>query len=560
MSVPASPTRRPARPTNVSEHWRANPFHRLRLNEAQAPDRVERWGNDPRVGNAERGRELGRGVWRIAAEILRGEHVLPWLPAHPSKHFTARLHSFAWLVDLAAVGPSAHSRIAQLVDAWVEEHGEWDDIAWDPELTAERVFALLCWGKPAFELGAAERRAALLRSMARQVQLLLVAQSELSERHLGSIKAGAALILAAAAGFGDEDTLASHGEEMLMEACAKQFFPDGAHFSRAPEALMEALCDLVTAADVLAEPAPMLAETLTKLANMLRMFRMGDGALPCFHGGSEGSAATIEAVLARVAGEVRSFQFATHAGFQRLESGPLRVMFDTGTAPPLAYSERAHASALAFELTSERERIIVNVGAARELEPAARMAARATNGHSTLIIDDALSAELESPRRGNGPSRLVGPTLDDVRRSSDESGITVQGRHDGYRSEFGLLHRRYLFIDHEGKNLRGIDELIRPMKHKGAASKTPIPFVARFHLHPSVRARLSDTQTAVLETPGGQRWRLRTDAPGLAIEPSIYWGGPAPREGWQIVLSGAADPMGHGLSPPNRIRWALARA
>mgnify|MGYP003502893472 CR=1 FL=1 len=28
----------------------------------------------------------------------------------------------------------------------------------------------------------------------------------------------------------------------------------------------------------------------------------------------------------------------------------------------------------------------------------------------------------------------------------------------------------------------------------------------------------------------------------------------------KIVLTGEADPMGHGLAPPNRIRWALTRA
>jgi len=67
-------------------------------------------------------------------------------------------------------------------------------------------------------------------------------------------------------------------------------------------------------------------------------------------------------------------------------------------------------------------------------------------------------------------------------------------------------------------------------------------------------------QMALLETPGGQRWRLRTDAPEIAIEPSIYWGGASPCESLQITLRGEADPMGHGLSPPNRIRWALARA
>src|SRR5690349_1783683 len=181
MNAPVSPPRRPPRPPQVSESWRANPFHRMRLGD-EAPDRIARWGADPRVGDAERGRELGRGVWRIAAERLIGEHAIPWRGKHPSRHFAARLHSFSWLIDLAAVGPSAHARIADLVDTWIESYGEWDDLAWDPELTAERLFAWLCWGRAAFESGDPEKRADLLRSAARQARLLVVAQSDLVER------------------------------------------------------------------------------------------------------------------------------------------------------------------------------------------------------------------------------------------------------------------------------------------------------------------------------------------------------------------------------------------
>ncbi|MCL4713265.1 MAG: heparinase II/III family protein [Hyphomonadaceae bacterium] len=557
MNAPASP--RPPRPIAASEHWRANPFHRIRLGEVPAPDRIERWGRDPRTGNVDRGRDILSGRWRIGAEHIRGEFVSPWALTHPSRHFTARLHSFNWLIDLAALGPLADVRIAALVDEWVGAFGEWDEIAWDPELTAERVYALLCWGRPAFERGAPELRPALLRSLARQARLLMLAHGELSERHLGSIKAGAALILAGAAGLGDPARLAEQGEEMLIEACAKQFFPDGGHMSRSPEALAKAIFDITTAQDALAEPQRILGETLPKLANMLRMLRLGDGGLACFHGGSESSAASIDAALERCGGEVRNFQFGNHTGFQRLEGGALRVLFDVGGAPPLSYAERAHASALAFEMSSERERLIVNIGAGRELAPDARQAARATNAHSTLSLGDALSAALED-RRGKGSPRLVGPTLDDVRRSADDAGITVQGRHDGYRAAFGLMHRRYLFIDHEGRNLRGIDELIRPQKHKGPTPKGEIPYMIRFHLHPSVRAQLIEHQMALLETPGGQAWRLRTDAPLINIEPSTYWGGHFPRDTCQITLSGGADPLGHGLAPPNRIRWALARS
>ncbi len=527
----------------------------MRLGEA-APDRVGYYGDDPRKGEAARGREIERGIWRIGAERLSAPS--PWRAQHPSRHFSARLHAFGWLADLAAA--HAHARMAQLTDAWVEEFGEWDDFAWDVELTAERLFAWLTWGRSAFEVGSPDKRLALLRSAARQARLLLIAQNDVSDRHLAAIKAGAALVLAAAAGFPEANRLAEQGEELLIEACAKQFYADGGHLSRSPEALAQALCDLVTALDAMEEPPQIIRETLPRLANMLRMLRLGDGGLACFHGGSEGDAAALDEALARVPGPVRAFQFANHTAFQRLESGAMRVLFDVGGAPPPSYAERAHASALAFELSDGQERLIVNIGAGRDLEPDARQAARATNAHSTLVLDDALSATLEEPRRGRGAGRLSGPALDEVRRAADESGVTVQGRHDGYRAAYGLLHRRYLFIDNDGKNLRGIDELARPIKMKGAPRKTEAPYVVRFHLHPNVSAKLIEHQMALLETASGLRWRLRTDAPNIAVEPSIYWGGKAPRESLQITLSGMADPMGHGLAPPNRIRWALARA
>jgi uncharacterized heparinase superfamily protein len=547
---PASETRA----DRVSELWRANPFHRPRLGDS-VPQRIERWGADPRVGDPERGGALARGAWRIASERLAGEHALPWNVQHPSRHFTARLHAFSWLIDLAAIG--AHERMAALIESWVESYGEWDEFHWDPELTAERVFAWLCWGRAAIESAPPPRREKVLRSLARQVRLLLLEANDLGERRLGAIKAGAALAIAGAAGLPDAERLREQGEEMLVEACAKQFLPDGGHLSRAPEAVLDALCDLLAASVALEAVPAMIRDLLPKLANMVRFFRLGDGGLSCFHGGSAAASATIEAALAQVRDQARPFLFAERSGFQRLVAGPMIALFDVGSAPPAAYSERAHASALAFELSSEGERLIVNVGAAREASPPLRVAARATNGHSTLIVGDALSANLEGARRGR--ARLSGPELDDVRRSADDSGVTVQGRHDGYREKFGLLHRRYVFMDAEGKNLRGIDELIRPTRLRTAPARRTIPFVVRFHLHPDVRARPAEQGVVMLETLAGQRWRFRTDAPASAATASIYWGGPEPRDAQQIVLSGDADPMGHGLSPPNRVRWALAR-
>src|SRR5262249_29637984 len=137
--------------------------------------------------------------------------------------------------------------IAELIETWVERYGEWDDLAWDAELTAERLYAWLTAGRPALELSDARVRQHVLRSAARQSRLLLLAQSELTGPRTCLIKADAAMVLAGTAGFPEADRLVEQGEEMLLEALAKQFLPDGGHQSRSPETLAEALCDLLTA-------------------------------------------------------------------------------------------------------------------------------------------------------------------------------------------------------------------------------------------------------------------------------------------------------------------------
>src|SRR5690606_36793970 len=91
------------------------------------------------------------------------------------------------------------------------------------------------------------------------------------------------------------------------------------------------------------------------------------------------------APLPRVGGEIRPFQFANHTGFQRVGVGPMRELVDVGGAPALKYAERAHARALAFELSSGTGRLLGNIGATRELSPAARMRARAATDRSTPL-------------------------------------------------------------------------------------------------------------------------------------------------------------------------------
>jgi uncharacterized heparinase superfamily protein len=147
-----------------------------------------------------------------------------------------------------------------------------------------------------------------------------------------------------------------------------------------------------------------------------------------------------------------------------------------------------------------------------------------------------------------------------AKRNDDDEGARIEAQHDGYRADYGLIHRRAVYMDKAGVDLRGVDTLSRPANEKKAPDDFRPPFAIRFHLHPDVVPTMGEAGVVYLEGPFGSRWRFRTDAANLALEDSVYLGnldGPARTR--QVVLSGEADPKGVGEGPPNRVRWAFTR-
>lgn len=544
----------------ASEEWRATPFYRMMLRGAD-PEAITQWGRDVRVGDFARGMDIVRGSWRIASEKLPVMAPAPWSAPPPSLHFAARLHSFSWLIDVARVGVSGQEAAAVLIDSWVEGFGrDFHAAAWAPELVAERLFAWLCHGRAAFEQGDPLRRPDLLRSFARQARHLQLAVQDLREP-LSRVKAGAALVLAGVSGIPDGERLREEGEETLEEACASQFLSDGGHQSRSPQALLEVYCDLLAADDALVrqglETPRLVREALPRAAAMLRLFRMSDGKLFCANGGAEGSVETLEAAL-REAAKAREYSFATTSGYQRLAASDVVLMMDVGGAPAPAYGERAHAGALSFELSCGPDRIIVNVGSGMELLPEWRAAGRATNGHSTLVIDDALSAVFSQRRAGRGAAHPIGPIVGQ-KRTEEDDGVLIDAHHDGYRAQYGYLHRRRVFLSSDGRQMWGQDAAAPPLGGARAGLK-PAAFAVRFHLHPLVRAERSDVHQMTLTPPNGPAWNFVTDARRMEIEHSIYLSGASgPQRSRQIVLYGVTDPGAPEDRSPNLVKWKLAR-
>jgi uncharacterized heparinase superfamily protein len=329
--------------------------------------------------------------------------------------------------------------------------------------------------------------------------------------------------------------LIRRGGKFLNDCLAREILPDGTHISRNIRLHMELLADLLPLRQAYLsrglEPPVEMIRAIDRMMPMLRLFRHGDGSLALFHGMGETASDLVATLLAYDEVRGRPMLHAPYGGYERLEQGETVVVADMGSAPPLEWSIEAHASALAFELSSGQNRIVVNCGVPRSSSDEVRQLVRATAAHSTLTLGEASScrfAQPQWPRGHNGQIIIDGPSPFQATRSAPsdnglhDNGMEVIAQHDGYQAQFGLVHERRLWLDVTGHRLAGSDRLMGD-----ALLLEPPSAVLRFHLHPSVRAsRVADGRTVMLLLPHGEAWSFETNAPVVGIEESVFFTAP----------------------------------
>ncbi|MGH6792005.1 MAG: heparinase II/III domain-containing protein, partial [Methyloceanibacter sp.] len=126
-----------------------------------------------------------------------------------------------------------------------------------------------------------------------------------------------------------------------------------------------------------------------------------------------------------------------------------------------------------------------------------------------------------------------------------------------YVMRYGVSHSRQILISSTGRLISSEDKLTAP---KGLKSPDNDliggAYAIRFHLHPSVKARILDERTAELALPNGEAWRISSNAPEIAIEDSyLIADSRGPQQSSQVVLSGMMGEA-HEVRIVWNIEWA----
>ncbi|PJA78069.1 MAG: heparinase, partial [Nitrospirae bacterium CG_4_9_14_3_um_filter_51_5] len=228
----------------------------------------------------------------------------------------------------------------------------------------------------------------------------------------------------------------------LARDCAAEIDAEGGIQTRNPEELLEVFTLLTWAAQALAEAGPggtpAHLAAIERIAPALRALRHADGGLARFHGGGRGLAGRLDLALANAGVKALAHPGLT-MGFARLSGGRTSVVVDAADPPGGRAGRLAHASTLAFELTSGRRPVVVNCGSGTPFGPAWQRASRATASHSTLAIEGFSSSRFGA--RSN-EALVDSAHVVLVRQAVGEAGHHLVLAQDGWSATHGLTHSR----------------------------------------------------------------------------------------------------------------------
>lgn len=525
----------------------ASPFYRA-LIAGRRPESLIAAPIDPWTGNGDTGLALLEGRYRFNDREAAAPGQPPWLLRPHDLEWTRALHGFTWLRDLKALDTdTARQTARRLVTSWIDTFNDWDDLTWAPDVVARRLIAWL--GHTSFLMSDAESDFVpnFLDSIMRQVRHLGLSVNDCPP---GRARLTAALGLSYAGGcLPGEIAKRDRGLALVEKEVARMILSDGGAVSRCPNDTVSILRDIVQLRHGLRaaafDPPYSLQDAEQRMTAFVAMMCHEDGGLGVFNGGDEGDFETIRQIFDAAKWDEQIRLSAPRSGYERLQVERAAVLVDTGLPIGPPHAAYAYAGSLAMEFSVDGQRIVVNCGNGADRGGDWAAVGTATAAHSTLTVNDTNAAALQDD--GSVGRRATAVVVD---RDEDADGnMWFDGNHDGYRDNFGLVHRRRIYLSNTGEDLRGHDTLTYISEHHDQGHTA----ILRFHLCPGVQASLVNRDTAVLmRLPSGDAWRFRASGGDIGIEESIYMGRDRQLTATeQITLTGHTGEMGLTL------RWAF---
>ena len=312
-----------------------------------------------------------------------------------------------------------------------------------------------------------------------------------------------------------------------LEKIVKNYFDEnGFPKSRNPEDVFTCIKYLILIREWFKEaqkPIPdFLNEIITKCGNCYAILSCSNKQFPLFNGATEINYENYDKFL-----KTLKYKFVNKnyeiGDLVKIKKKRMEIFIDCGNPPANTFAKHYQAGCLAFELISNKQKIICNTGYAKYLSSKLALLSRSTAAHSTLYINNTSSCIFQKNKSINkvyGNSLIQKHRIISKNFSEDKNYYSIEASHNGFEKKFGYIHKRSIKILKQEDKIFGLDELKK-------TKKCPflLNYFIRFHIYPDIKiVKTKGGNSILISLPNKEGWLLKSKTSDLLIEKNIFLG------------------------------------
>ena len=447
---------------------------------------------------------------------------LLWKISKDEKIKFDNLHSFLWLIKLDRKNSKKITK--DIINSWINNFFNYDVNTWEMEITAKRVIAWASNTDITLEDSNKEYKENFFLSLVKQSNFL---SKNLKNLYYDSTRiiCCAAIILSGLI-FKENNSNYKFGIKELEKVIKIYFEETGFPKSRNTEEVFICLKYLILIREWFKEsqkPIPsFLNEIVYKCGSCYSMLTTSNKQFPLFNGATEINHKDYDTFL-----KTLRYKFSNKdheiSNIIKIKKKKFEFFIDCGNPPSDNFAKNYQAGCLAFELISNKKKIICNLGYGKYLSPKLLLLSRSTAAHSTLYLNNTSSCLFQKNKFINkiyGNSLIEKHKVTDKNYTEDKDFYSLAASHNGYEKRFGYLHTRSIKIFRNKDKILGCDKLKKTHNHSNS-----VVYSVRFHIYPDIKIVKTKAGNSVLiSLSNGEGWLLKSDTHIFEIEKNVFFG------------------------------------
>ena len=498
---------------------------------------------------------LSSSLTTISSDFYKITNTTPellWETNIKEKQEFETLHSFLWLNKLDRKNNKTITK--KIITSWINSFFNFELNTWDMEITAKRIIA---WSSNTdITLEDSDK------IYKEKFFLSLIKQSNFLSKNLKNLFYNPSKIICCSAiilsGMMFKEYAQNYktGVRELEKIIKNYFDENGFPKSRNPEEVFICLKYLILIREWHKEAQisipDFLNEIISKCGNCYALLSCSNKQFPLFNGATEINYKDYDIFLKNL-----KYKFINKnheiGDLIKVKKKKFEFFIDCGNPPANTFAKNYQAGCLAFELISNKQKVICNSGYGKYFSSKFSLLSRSTAAHSTLYINDTSSCIFQKNRFIN---KVYGNSLVHKHRiikknyTDDKDFYFITASRNGYEKKFGYIHTRSIKILKNEDKILGYDELKKTKKNSSLLN-----YSVRFHVYPDTKVVKTIAGNSVLiSLSNGEGWSLASETNHFQIEKNIFLGNKN-----RIINNESVSISGKLTEEIVTLKWAIKR-